>query len=415
MSELSKCFYEVTAGKTCRDLCHPEYASCWLSFVNTALRLLPGAYKLYLTYLVIPPLVKGGGYTWQYWKDHFLSYSTASYKTYVIAVVGLTLQCAFYKLFGKLNYYWVMGFPGFFSAALSPKLNRIHLRLQGITYFNMMLEVMLKKSKFRLLEVLRESKLCGMALFMIFNARIMEVLQHGKVNQFWIMYPTKIREPNREEADDSRVMGAIYPRPYKACSHERSCDGFIFDGIWKYSFAGFIIEFARALITKFPLLYSNPAQFLPGLRKILSFKLMFFLAAYIASYRAIGCLLCRHHGEDRPSHNRIASFLCGASYLIYPKYQVFTLAFTKFVEMSWEHLFKTGKNLPEWVWKLQRVPYLRITHACAVGYMYHALVFHSHLSPPFNSKAVNYCSDNRVERLKRRLLSWMLEHEWRKA
>ncbi|EDS31497.1 conserved hypothetical protein [Culex quinquefasciatus] len=95
MSELSKCFYEVTAGKTCRDLCHPEYASCWLSFVNTALRLLPGAYKLYLTYLVIPPLVKGGGYTWQYWKDHFLSYSTASYKTYVIAVVGLTLQCAF--------------------------------------------------------------------------------------------------------------------------------------------------------------------------------------------------------------------------------------------------------------------------------------------------------------------------------
>lgn len=88
---------------------------------------------------------------------------------------------------------------------------------------------MLKKSKFRLLEVLRESKLCGMALFMIFNARIMEVLQHGKVNQFWIMYPTKIREPNREEADDSRVMGAIYPRAYKACSHERSCDGFIFD------------------------------------------------------------------------------------------------------------------------------------------------------------------------------------------
>lgn len=53
MSELSKCFYEVTAGKTCRDLCHPEYASCWLSFVNTALRLLPGAYKLYLTYLVV--------------------------------------------------------------------------------------------------------------------------------------------------------------------------------------------------------------------------------------------------------------------------------------------------------------------------------------------------------------------------
>ena len=92
-----------------------------------------------------------------------------------------------------------------------------------------MLEVILKKSEIRLVQVLRESKLFGTLLFMIFNTRIMELLQHGAVNQFWMMYPAKIREVDRNSVDDSHVMGRIYPRGYKACSHDRSCDAYILD------------------------------------------------------------------------------------------------------------------------------------------------------------------------------------------
>lgn len=55
----------------------------------------------------------------------------------------------------------------------------------------------MKKSQVRLVQVLRESKLFGTLLFMIFNTRIMEILQHGAVNQFWMMYPAKIREVDR--------------------------------------------------------------------------------------------------------------------------------------------------------------------------------------------------------------------------
>lgn len=102
----------------------------------------------------------------------------------------------------------------------------------------------------------------------------------------------------------------------------------------KYSFVGFTIEFARAVISKFPLLYKRPGDFLPGLRRILSFRLMFFLSSYITIYRATVCLLSRHYGYDRSVNNQIAAFLCGTSYYIYPKYQVFTLAFTKFVEVE---------------------------------------------------------------------------------
>lgn len=121
MSELSKCFYQVTAGRSCRDLCHPEYATCWQSFVGITKTLLPGSYKLYLTLLVvsgavkaapspiktvhynqsilshsntqIPPLVKGGGYTAEYWFNHILGYASISFKTYIQAISGLTLQC----------------------------------------------------------------------------------------------------------------------------------------------------------------------------------------------------------------------------------------------------------------------------------------------------------------------------------
>lgn len=185
-----------------------------------------------------------------------------------------------------------------------------------------------------------------------------------------------------------------------------------------------------------PLLYRDSARYFPAVWRRFSFSLMLFLATYIGSYRLICCLLCRHSGKDQPINNKIASFLCGISYMLYPRYQVFTIAFTKFFEvrsassrsqfilltlifcafqMSWQHFFKTANDLPACVRKLDQIPYLRIVHMFAVGYMYHTLVFHSHLSPPFNSKAINYCSDNRVERLKRRLLSWMLEHEWKKA
>lgn len=43
----------------------------------------------------IPPLLKGGGYTWQYWWDEIRSYNDLSFKTYSIGIVGLTLQCLF--------------------------------------------------------------------------------------------------------------------------------------------------------------------------------------------------------------------------------------------------------------------------------------------------------------------------------
>uniref|UniRef100_A0A1Y9H250 Transmembrane protein 135 N-terminal domain-containing protein n=1 Tax=Anopheles dirus TaxID=7168 RepID=A0A1Y9H250_9DIPT len=400
MSELSKCFYQVTAGRSCRDLCHPEYATCWRSFVGITKTLLPGSYKLYLTLLVIPPLVKGGGYTAEYWKTHILGYASISFKTYIQAISGLTLQCLFYKLFGRLHYYWLMGVPGFVSAALVPKLPRVHLRLQGITYFNMMLEVMIRKSEWRWLQVLRRSRLWATVAFMLFSARIMHVLRADTVNQFWIMYPAP--------ATTDRAKGCS-----STCLHDASCPAYIFDGVWKYALAGFTIEAARGLLSKGALVYGAPGRFWPELRQAIGLALPLFLAAYVGSFRSISCWLAHRTGRERAGHARLAGLLSGASYLIYPKYQLFTLALTKFLEMSWEHYHNTAKVRPRWAVLLQRAPILRLVHMCAIGYMYHALVFHSHLSPPFNAKCVNYCSGYRVERIKRRLVAWMLERSAR--
>ncbi|XP_053678807.1 uncharacterized protein LOC128729177 [Anopheles nili] len=400
MSELSKCFYQVTAGRSCRDLCHPEYATCWQSFLGITKTLLPGSYKLYLTLLVIPPLVKGGGYTAQYWKNHILGYASISFKTYLQAISGLTLQCLLYKLFGRLHYYGLMGVPGFVSAALVPKLPKVHLRLQGITYFNMMLEVMIKKSGLRWMQILRQSKLWASVCFMLFSAKIMHVLRAGTVNQFWIMYPAT------DTTDDKS------PVKKGPCLHGMSCQSYVLDGIWKYALAGFTIEAARGLISKGSLMYGQPSRFLLELRKTVGLALPLFLASYVGGFRAISCWLAHYTGRESPQHAILAGLLSGASYLLYPKYQIFTLGFTKFLEMSWEHYLNTAKVKTRWMELLQRVPFLRLVHMISIGYMYHALVFHAHLSPPFNSKCVNYCSDFRVEHLKRRLVSWMLEHSW---
>uniref|UniRef100_A0A3F2Z131 Transmembrane protein 135 N-terminal domain-containing protein n=1 Tax=Anopheles minimus TaxID=112268 RepID=A0A3F2Z131_9DIPT len=404
MSELSKCFYQVTAGRSCRDLCHPEYATCWQSFVGITKTLLPGSYKLYLSLLVIPPLVKGGGYTVEYWRNHILGYVSLSFKTYVQAISGLTLQCLLYKLFGKLHYYCLMGVPGFVSAALVPWLPRVHLRLQGVTYFNMMLEVMIRKSKLRYLQKLRTSKLWATVCFMLFSAKIMHVLRAETVNQFWIMYPATGKEDKMGNTPQKRKIAP--------CLHDASCRSYVLDGIWKYALVGFTIEAARGVLSKGSLVYGEPSRFLQELRQSIGFELPLFLATYVGSFRGLSCWLAHHTGRERLGHARLAGLLSGVCYLIYPKYQIFTLGFTKFLEMSWEHHLNTVKEKSSWLKLLQRIPYLRLVHMISIGYMYHALVFHSHLSPPFNSKCVNYCSDFRVERIKRRLVSWMLEHSW---
>lgn len=92
-----------------------------------------------------------------------------------------------------------------------------------------MLEAMLNKSKLRLVEVLRESKLCGTLLFMIFNARIMDLLQNGNIKHFWMIYPTKIKDVNENSVDTSQILGRVIPCDHKVCSHEKSCDAFIAD------------------------------------------------------------------------------------------------------------------------------------------------------------------------------------------
>uniref|UniRef100_A0A4Y0BH41 Transmembrane protein 135 N-terminal domain-containing protein n=1 Tax=Anopheles funestus TaxID=62324 RepID=A0A4Y0BH41_ANOFN len=297
-----------------------------------------------------------------------------------------------------------MGVPGVVSAALVPKLPKVHLRLQGITYFNMMLEVMIKKSKLRYVQKLRQSKLWATVCFMLFSAKIMDVLRVGTVNQFWIMYPATSKHDKMENTPQKRKS--------TPCLHDASCRSYVFDGIWKYALTGFTIEAARALVSKGSLMYGEPSRFLQELRKAIGLALPLFLASYVGSFRCISCWLAHHTGSEHSGHARLAGLLSGVSYLIYPKYQIFTLGFTKLLEMSWEHHLNTSKEKSDWLKLLQRIPFLRIVHMLSIGYMYHALVFHSHLSPPFNAKCVNYCSGFRVERIKRRLVSWMLEHSW---
>lgn len=84
-------------------------------------------------------------------------------------------------------------------------------------------------------------------------------------------------------------------------------------------------------------------------------------------------------------------------------------------QMSYDHWIKTAKQLPEWVTRLNKIPFLHLAYMIGVGYMYHALTFHAHLSPPFNNKALNYCSGNRIENMKRRIVALMIETEWNKV
>ncbi|KAL9695142.1 hypothetical protein quinque_014427 [Culex quinquefasciatus] len=304
MSSLSKCFYEASAGKTCRDLWHPGFASCRHYIWDLWKRIMPGSFKLYIPLLVLPPLVKQDGVTGSYLVNHFLEYVYISIATYVQAALSLTFQCGFSNLFGYLNFWCVMFWPCLLGVLLGPRLPKQHLRLQGITFFNMV----------RL-----------------------------------------INPPSWNKPDHGR------------CGHKKSCHHNVLDGMLKYASVGLILESVRALITKFPLLMTNRSKFLTEFTKICSARLGLFLAFYVGIYRATFCLLNRHRLLEGPTQSTVAGFLAGSAYWLYPKYQVYTLAFTKAIEMSWEYWIKTGKKIPPVVEKFNRLPFVFLRRCCPLA------------------------------------------------
>jgi hypothetical protein len=93
-----------------------------------------------------------------------------------------------------------------------------HLRLQSITYFNMMTEVILRKVQTKWFCALRDSKVFSTLVFMLCSGGIMHCLQKGDINQFWLITPTKVVA--KEEMVKAGEKGHY-------CSHEKSCWKFI--------------------------------------------------------------------------------------------------------------------------------------------------------------------------------------------
>ncbi|XP_055551760.1 uncharacterized protein LOC129734064 [Wyeomyia smithii] len=395
MSSLSKCFYEASVGRTCRDLWHPQFASCWHYIFDLWKRIMPGSFKLYIPLLVLPPLVKSDGVTGAYLMNHFLEYVYISIATYVQAALSLTFQCGFSNLFGYLNYWCIMFWPCLLGVACGPKLPQQHLRLQGITFFNMMVETMIRKSRVGVIQYLRSSRVFGTFSFMILSAIIMTKLHSGVVKQFWLINPPELTG----DTEAGR------------CSHKRTCRHFLLDGMVKYAMIGFILETVRALITKFSLLMTDRSAFLTEFTAVCSTKLGLFLAFYVGIYRATCCLLTRNHLSHFGSlQSTLAGFLAGCAYWMYPKYQVYTLAFTKTIEMSWEYWMKTGQNIPPFVERLNRLSFVYLAQMLSFGYLGHIYAFHPHLSPSFHIKAMDFCSKNLTLGMRRRIMLWILGH-----
>ena len=215
-----------------------------------------------------------------------MNYSSISWKTYCEAVIGFATVCILYKFFGKLHFFTVMAIPGFLSALLTPKLKPQHLKLQGITYFNMMLEVIIKKSGWKFMKYLRTSKIFGTFGFMIMSSMILNALKNMNTSQLWLIIPTKIKsELKILPKDQSIIMNKIIKCEHQICSHDENCDKYFINGAIKYGLVGLIIEVSRAFISKFHILLKNPRSFKTALMKTIGYKLPLFSASYVGLYR----------------------------------------------------------------------------------------------------------------------------------
>ncbi|CAO1422844.1 unnamed protein product [Diamesa tonsa] len=410
MTSMSKLFLEASAGKTCCDLWHPEIPSCSKALLDVMLTVLPGSYKLYLPLLIIPPLLKGK-VTLKYLYEHTLDYSSISWRTYCEAVIGFGSICTLYKFFGKFHFFSVMAVPGLLSALLTPKFKPQHLKLQGITYFNMMLEVIIRKSGWSYMKHLRTSKWFGTLAFMIMSSMTLNALKQMETSQLWLIIPTKIKTESRILPEDqSTIMNKIINCEHQICSHDETCDKYFITGVVKYALVGLIIEVSRAFISKFNVLLKNPLLFKEALMKTIGYKLPLFSASYVGLYRITECLLNRYNKNENPNYAKVAGFMCGISYFLYPKYQVFTLCFTKCMELNWEYFMKYGNMKYFKILKfINKLPILSFLHMFSIGYLYHTSLFYPDLSPFFHNKAMSFCSGDRVKKMVKVYQSWLIK------
>ncbi|XP_053678819.1 transmembrane protein 135-like [Anopheles nili] len=397
MVSSSKLFDQIATGRTCRDLWHPQFASCLRYNVHFWRTILPGSFKLYIPLLVLPPLVKLNNVTVRYLFDHTLQYTYISFCTYVQAALSLSAQCVLHNLFGGLNYWCVMFWPCLLGVAIGPPLPKQLLRLQAITFFNMSLEAAVRKSTVPVLQYARRSRALGTLSFMVLSSIILGCLHDGSVKQFWLVSPFQ-DEPQKVDG---------------ACRHAGRCWRHVADGMLKYGMVGLVLEAGRAVLRRSHMLLKQPCTVVTSC----NLKLGLFLACYVGIFRGVFCLLARQNGRERMAHATVAGFLAGIPYWLYPTYQIYTLGLTKAIEIAWE-FYVTKANVddkPDPSFKamilsqLNRLPMLRLVQMVSFGYLGHVYAFYPHVSPIFHQKAMDVCSTNLTLGMKRRIATWMRE------
>ncbi|XP_035795597.1 transmembrane protein 135-like [Anopheles albimanus] len=401
MVSLSKLFDQAAQGRTCRDLWHPQFDSCAGYNVHLWRTIMPGSFKLYLPFLILPPLVKLAELTPRYLLEHSLQYAYISVCTYVQASLSLSSQCALYNLLKRLNYWCIMFWPCLLGVAVGPPLPKTLLRLQAITFFNMGMEAALRKSTSPLVQRLRRSKASATASFMLFSSIIITCASMGVVKQLWLINPV----------DEKETAG------WGTCAHSRPCWHHLLDGMLKYGMIGLILEAGRTVLRNSSLLLEGRrlSQFCRAMLASWNLRLGMFLASYIGLYRSISCALRRKNASGSHSrHAAVAGFLAGISYYLYPTYQIYTLALTKAIEFGWEYYIERSKKakvghagLTGIISLVQRLPMLRLVQMVSFGYLGHIYVFHPRVSPVFHQKAMDVCSGNLTLHMKKRLSAWL--------
>lgn len=115
------------------------------------------------------------------------------------------------------------------------------------------------------------------------------------------------------------------------------------------------------------------------------------------TFQAVSCLMCHYNKRDESEYSKVAGFISGVAFYVCPQYQIYTLAFTKALEMSWKYAMSTmdpSNGLRTDMKRLQELPLLWMMRVVSLGVMYHTALFYPHFSPAFNHKAFNFCSND---------------------
>ncbi|XP_053677980.1 uncharacterized protein LOC128728383 [Anopheles nili] len=367
VGQLSKHFRQMTVGKDCRDILHPNQdcvSAWWTFFVEGVL----GGMRHYMPAVVTPLLFRIGQWNDpEVWRNFIRQYIRCILAGLPMTGGSFVAFCLFHKLTGRrFPAAWFVLVPSLAGGLTVSYLPKHIVRAQGIGLFNMYIEFLIRRARHPLVGFLRSSRNSATVLFAILSAGIMATRQYLQLERFWFARPYPDGHCNEGHGN---LPGS---------SHRQH----VLVEVKKAVYIGLAVSLIKNFLPHVTMLLRDPVGLVKLLITRFDVGLFGFITCYKTVYEVANCWLAKRQLTPIV-RSGIGGFLAGLAYCCFPNYLLFTFSMTELIELCWlAYMRFDGVSKPDFLrWFDREVPVGMLLYTASLGMLCHLrIVYPYHIN-----------------------------------